>query len=68
MSSREEHRLRVFWKSVLKRIIGGRRDEIIGGQRKLHNELCNLYCSLTIIRMIKSTRMSWAGHEACMGR
>jgi hypothetical protein len=31
--------------------------------RKLHNEeLHNLYCSPSIIRMIKSRRMRWAGH------
>jgi hypothetical protein len=35
----------------------------MGDWRKLHNEeLHNLYSSLNIIRMIKSRRMSWAGH------
>jgi hypothetical protein len=35
---------------------------------KLHNEeLHNLYSSLSIIRMIKSRRMRWAGHVARMG-
>jgi hypothetical protein len=34
----------------------------------LHNEeLHNLYSSPNIIRMIKSRRMSWAGHVARMG-
>jgi hypothetical protein len=34
----------------------------------LHNdELHNLYSSPSIIRMIKSRRMRWAGHEARMG-
>jgi hypothetical protein len=38
-----------------------------GGWRKLHNEeLHNLYSSPSIIRMIKSRRMRWAGHEASM--
>jgi hypothetical protein len=33
----------------------------------LHNEeLHNLYSSLSIIRMIKSRRMRWAGHVAYM--
>jgi hypothetical protein len=33
-----------------------------GGWRKLHNEeLHKLYSSPSIIRMIKSMRMSWAG-------
>jgi hypothetical protein len=39
-----------------------------GGWRKLHNEeLHNLYSSPSIIRMIKSRRMRWAGHVALMG-
>jgi hypothetical protein len=39
------------------------------GWRKLHNEeLHNLYSSPSIIRMIKSRRMRWAGHVARMGR
>jgi hypothetical protein len=38
------------------------------GWRKLHNEeLHNLYSSPSIIRMIKSRRMKWAGHVARMG-
>jgi len=40
-----------------------------GEWRKLHNEELNeLYCSHNIVRVIKSRRMSWAGHEARMGR
>jgi hypothetical protein len=36
--------------------------------RKLHNdELQSLYSSLNIVRVIKSRRMRWAGHVACMG-
>jgi hypothetical protein len=39
-----------------------------GHWRKLHNEeLRNLYCSLSIIRIIKSGRMRWARHVARMG-
>jgi hypothetical protein len=34
----------------------------------LHNEkLHNLYSSPNIIRQIKSRRMRWVGHVACMG-
>jgi hypothetical protein len=37
--------------------------------RKLHkDELHSLYSSPNIVRMIKSRRMRWAGHVACMGR
>jgi transcription termination factor 2 len=40
----------------------------MGDSRKLHNEeLHNLYSSPSIIRMIKSRRMRWAGHVARMG-
>jgi len=36
--------------------------------RKLHNdELHALYSSPSIVRMIKSRRMKWLGHVACMG-
>jgi hypothetical protein len=59
---REEHRLRVFENRGL------RRDEIKGGWRKLHNEeIHNLYSSPSIIKMIKSRKMRWAGHVARMG-
>jgi hypothetical protein len=38
---------------------------VTGGWRKLHNEeLHNLYSSPSIIRVIKSRRMRWAGHVA----
>jgi hypothetical protein len=58
----------VFENRVLKRIFGPRRDEVIGSWRKLHNEeLHNLDCSPSIIRIIKSRRMIWAGHVARMG-
>jgi hypothetical protein len=35
---REEHRLKVSENRVLMRISGSKRDEVIGGWRKLHNE------------------------------
>jgi len=42
--------------------------EVTREWRKLLNEeLHNLYSSPNIIRQIKSRRMRWAGHVACMG-
>jgi hypothetical protein len=68
LTLREEHRLGVFEKRVLRRIFGPRRDEVTGDWRKLHNEeLYNLYSSPNIIRLVKSKRMRWAGHAARMG-
>jgi hypothetical protein len=41
---------------------------VTGGWRKLHNEeFHDLYSSPSIIRIIKSRRMRWAGHVARMG-
>jgi hypothetical protein len=57
----------VFENRALRRIFEPKRDEVIGGWRKLHNEeLHNMYSSPSIIRMIKSRRMRWAGHVARM--
>jgi hypothetical protein len=41
---REEHKLRVFENRVLRRTFGPKRDRVMGGWRKLHNqELHDLY-------------------------
>jgi hypothetical protein len=65
---REEHKLRVFENRVLRKIFGPKRDGVTGGWRKLHNkELHNLYSSPSIIRIIRSRRMRWAGYVARMG-
>jgi hypothetical protein len=51
----------VFESRVLRRIFGSKRDEVVGGWRKLNNqELHHLYSSPSMIRMIKSRRMRWA--------
>jgi hypothetical protein len=66
---REEHRLRVFENRVLRRIFGPRRYEETGDWRGLYNEeLHFLYFLHSIIRMIKSRKMKWAGHVTQMGR
>jgi len=58
----------VFENKLLRRIFGPRRDEVTGEKRRLHNEELNvLYSSPTIVRVIKSRRIRWAGHVARMG-
>jgi hypothetical protein len=52
----------VFENRVLRRIFGPKRDEVTEGWRKLHNEIRDLYSSPSIIRIMKSRRMRWAGH------
>jgi hypothetical protein len=65
LTLREEHRQTVFENWVLRRIFGPKRDEVTGGQRKLHNEeLHDLYSSPSIMRMIKFRNMRWVGHVA----
>jgi len=54
---REEHGLRVFENSVLRRIFGPKR-EVDRSWRKLHNdELHSLYSSPNIVRVVKSRCM-----------
>jgi hypothetical protein len=43
---------------ALRRIFGSKRNEVVGGWRRLHSdELHNLYVSPNIIRLSKSRRM-----------
>jgi hypothetical protein len=63
---RVEHKLRVFENGVLKRIFGLKRDGVMGGWRKVHNEeLHGLYSPPSINRIFKS-RMRWTGLVARM--
>jgi hypothetical protein len=65
---REERRLRVFERRVLRRVFGLKKDEVTREWSKLHNEELNdLYYSPNIIQVIKTRRMRWAGHVARMG-
>jgi hypothetical protein len=65
---REEHRLRVLEKRVLRRIFGLQSGEVTGEWKRLHNkELYAVYCSPNIIRVIKSRRLRWVGHVTRMG-
>jgi hypothetical protein len=53
--------MKVFENRVLRRIFGPKKDEMIGGSRKLLNgELHILYSSPGIITMTKWKRMGWA--------
>jgi hypothetical protein len=67
LTLREKQRLRVFENRVLRRIFGPKREEVVGGWRRLHNKkLHNFYTSPKIIRVINSRTMKWAGHVAHM--
>jgi hypothetical protein len=69
LSLREEHRLGLFENKVLGRIFGPKRDKATGGWKKLHGEeLYDVYSSPSIIRVVKSRKMKWAGNVTRMGR
>jgi hypothetical protein len=59
--------LRVFENRVLRTVFGPKKAEVTGKWRKLHNqELNDLYSLPSIVRVVKSRRMRWAGHVARM--
>jgi hypothetical protein len=67
LTLREERKLRVLENRVFRRVFGPKRDKVTGEWRKLHNEeLNNLYSSPSIVRVVKSRGMRWAGHVARM--
>jgi hypothetical protein len=58
LTLREELRLRVFERRMLRRIFGPMKDEVTEEWRRLHDdELNDLYSSLNSIWVIKSKRM-----------
>ena len=63
LTLREERGLKVFQKRILRRIFEPEKDET-GEWRKLHNEPLSLYLSSNVVRVIKSTRLRWAGNVA----
>src|SRR5215469_16798133 len=68
LTKREERRLGVFENRVLRRVFGPKRDEVTWEWRKLHNEeLRDLYALPSIVRVVKSRRMRWAGRVVFMG-
>jgi hypothetical protein len=52
---------------VLRRIFGPKRNDVAGGWGRVHNEKLHNFSSPNIIKVIKSRRMNWAEHAACMG-
>jgi hypothetical protein len=51
LTLKEEYRLGVFENRVLRRMFGLKKDEVVEGWRKLHNEeLHDLYSSPDIVR------------------
>ena len=64
LTLREEWRLKVIVKRILRQIFGPQRDEN-EERRRLHSEeFHSLYCSPTMVRVIKCRRLRWAGHVA----
>jgi hypothetical protein len=57
----------MFENRVSRRLFWPKRDEVTWEWRKLHNEELDDLSSPNIVRVIKSRRMRWAGHVACMG-
>jgi hypothetical protein len=63
-----ERRLRVFESKVLRKVFGHKKEEVTKEWRRLHNEELNdLYSVANTVRVVKSRRMRWAGHVACVG-
>jgi len=58
----------MFKNRVLRKIFGYKTDEVTGEWERLHNEeLFELHSSPDTFQVIKSRRMRWAGHVACIG-
>jgi hypothetical protein len=64
LTLKEEQRLRIFENRVPRRTFRPKRNEVMGGWRKLHSEeLHNLYSSPSIIRTIKLRERRSTGKE-----
>ena len=51
---------------MLRGIFGPKRDEVTGEWRRVHNEELNDLYTSPNIWVIKSRKMRWTGHIACM--
>jgi hypothetical protein len=68
LTLQEEYTL-VLENRLVRRLFGPKRNVVMGGWRKLHNdELRVLYSLPSIIKIIKSRTMRWAVHIARMGK
>jgi hypothetical protein len=65
--SRKEHWMKIFENMVQRGTCASKKNEMVVGWRKLHNELYDLYYSPNIIAMKKPRKMKWAGHVSRMG-
>jgi len=65
---REERRLRLFENEAFLEKVWASEGDVTGQWGKLHNEELNdLYTSSIMVRVLKSKRVSWVSHVACMG-
>jgi hypothetical protein len=64
---REDHRLRVFKKIVLRKIFEPKSEEDWSRRKLQNNGLLDLYSPPSVVRVIKSRRMRWAGRVAPIG-
>jgi hypothetical protein len=64
-----KHIFRVCENRVLSGISGPKKEEVVGGWRRFHDEeLHKLYTSPNNIKVMKSRRMRLTEHVACMGK
>jgi hypothetical protein len=67
LTPRKGYRLKIFDNTVMTKIFGPNVEKVTGDWRRMHNkELNYLGCSIDIIHMIKSRRMSLVEHVAYM--
>ena len=66
---KEKRGLRVFDNIILSKMFGPKKDEMSEEWKRLRNEeLCDVYCSPNVTRVIKSRKVRWAVHVARIGR